>query len=332
MLIKLLAFLLTFLISVALAPLVIKLTKKVGAKQEILEYVTAHKEKSGTSTMGGLIFILPAVCVSAILCSGQASMTIVALGVFVGYALLGFLDDFIKVYTHKNLGLKAYQKIIGQLGIAVIVGVYMYFYSPQGANLFVPFYRIVNIDWWIIPFVIFVFLAMTNATNLTDGLDGLAGSTSFVILLGITAVILITSNSLASEGGNLVLCGELNNLAILGVATAGGVLAFLCYNSYPARIFMGDTGSLGLGGLITCLAVFSGWTLLLPLMCAVFVASAVSVLVQVLHYKRTKKRIFLMAPLHHHFEKKGVFETKIVAIYTIITIFCCILAIVLCIA
>ena len=332
MLIKLLAFLLTFLISVVLAPFVIKLAKKVGAKQEILEYVTAHKSKQGTPTMGGLIFVLPTILVSLALCNGQATMMLVALGVFAGYSLLGFLDDFIKVHTHKNLGLRAYQKIIGQLGIAVIIGFYMYFYSPIGATLFVPFYGSIDIDWWIIPFAIFVFLAMTNATNLTDGLDGLAGSTSFVMLVCFTAIILITGNVMLNNGGSLGLINEFENLALLGACSAGGVLAFLCFNSYPARVFMGDTGSLGLGGLITCLAVFSGWTLLLPLMCVVFVVSAVSVIVQVLHYKRTKKRIFLMAPLHHHFEKKGVFETKIVAIYTIITAFCGILCIVLCIA
>lgn len=332
MLLILLAFLLTFVIGVIFAPIVIKLAKKVGAKQAILEYVTAHKAKQGTPTMGGVIFVLPAIFVALLFVDMHASMMLVAVGVFAGYALLGFLDDFIKVHTHKNLGLRAYQKIIGQLGLAIIVGFFMYFYSPIGANLYIPFYGSVDIGWWIIPFTIFVFLAMTNATNLTDGLDGLAGSTSFVMLICLTAVLLITGGGLVASGGDLVLAAEMGNLALLGACVAGGLLAFLCYNSYPARVFMGDTGSLGLGGVITCLAVFGGWTLLLPLLCAVFVASAVSVLIQVVHFKRTKKRIFLMAPLHHHFEKKGVFETKIVAIYTVITVFCGILCIVLCIA
>lgn len=332
MITKLLAFLLTFVISLILAPFIIKLAKKVGAKQEILEYVTAHKAKQGTPTMGGLIFVLPAIAIAALLCSGQAGMMLVALGVFAGYALLGFLDDFIKVHTHKNLGLRAYQKIIGQLGIALIIGFYMYFYSPIGSILYIPFYGTIDLDWWVIPFTIFVFLAMTNATNLTDGLDGLAGWTSFVMLICLSIIIMITGNSLLVNGGSIGLVGEMDNLALLSASVAGGVLAFLCFNTYPAKVFMGDTGSLGLGGVITALAVFSGWTLLLPVLCAVFVASAVSVLVQVVHYKRTKKRIFLMAPLHHHFEQKGVFETKIVAIYSVITVFCGILCIVLCIA
>lgn len=325
------AFLLTFLISAVLAPLVIKLAQKVGAKQEILEYVTAHKSKQGTPTMGGVIFVLPAILVCALLYNGQATVMFVALGVFFGYALLGFLDDFIKVHTHKNLGLRAYQKIIGQLGIAVLVGLYMYYINPVGATLFLPFFGPVNIDWWIVPFVIFVFLAMTNSANLTDGLDGLAGSTSFVMLVVLSAIILLTGAKMQGAGVGLNVVSEMNNLALVGSATAGGVLAFLCYNSHPARVFMGDTGSLGLGGVISCLAVFSGWSVILPLICFVFLLSAVSVIIQVLHFRRTKRRVFLMAPLHHHFEQKGVGEPKIVAIYTIITIICGISAVLFCI-
>lgn len=323
------AFLITFLVSILLAPMLIKLAKRAGARQEILEYVTAHKSKQGTPTMGGLIFVLPVLILCPILYNGQATVMFVTLGVFLGYALLGFLDDFIKVHTHKNLGLRAYQKVIGQVGISVIIGLYAYYTSPLGATLFVPFYGAVNIDWWIIPFVIFVFLAMTNSANLTDGLDGLAGSTSFVMLLALTAIIMITSNKLMLNGDSLNTVSELNNLALVGSATAGGVLAFLCYNSYPAKVFMGDTGSLALGGVISCLAVFSGFAILLPLICLVFVVSAVSVIIQVLHFKRTKKRIFLMAPLHHHFEQKGMHESKIVALYTITTIFVSILAVLL---
>ena len=324
-------FLLTFLISVLLGPLVIRMAKKVGAKQEILEYVTAHKAKQGTPTMGGIIFVLPTIIVCSLLYNGQATVMFVALGVLFGYALLGFLDDFIKVRTHHNLGLRAYQKMIGEFGIAIIIGLYMYYTSPLGATLFIPFLGTVDVDWWIIPFAIFVFLAMTNSANLTDGLDGLAGSTSFVMLVVLTAIVLLTSANLQNAGQSLVLASELKNLSLVGSATAGGVLAFLCYNSYPAKIFMGDTGSLALGGVISCLAVFSGWTILLPLIGFVFVLSALSVIIQVLHFKRTHKRIFLMAPLHHHFQAKGVFESKIVALYTVATVVCGIIAIIFCI-
>ena len=325
----LLAFLATFLVSLLLAPLVIKLAKKVGAKQEILEYVTAHKGKQGTPTMGGLIFVLPAIIISLIFAQGQATVMYVALGVFFSYCLLGFLDDFIKVHTHKNLGLRAYQKVIGQVGIAVIIGFYMYYSGIVGSVMYLPWGGQIDIDWWIIPFTIFVYLAMTNSANLTDGLDGLAGWTSFVMIVCLVVILGITDYQLLSNGGARDVSEQLNNLSIAGATTAGGLLAFLCFNSYPAKVFMGDTGSLALGGLITSLAVFSGWTLLLPIICIVFVMSAVSVVIQVLHYKRTKRRIFLMAPLHHHFEQKGMNETKIVAIYIVVTIIAGVIAVIL---
>lgn len=325
----LLAFLVTFAISCLLAPFIIRLAKKVGANQEILHYVEAHKGKNGTATFGGLIFVIPAIIVALLFSSGQASTLYVAVGTFFSYCLLGFLDDFIKVHTHKNLGLKAYQKVIGQVGIALILGFYMYNSGIAGSTLLLPFGLTIDLGIFIIPFTILVFLAMTNSANLTDGLDGLAGWTSFIILIGLTAILFITDAKLLSTGGAINISQEYSNLSLIGATTAGGLLAFLCFNSYPAKIFMGDTGSLALGGVITSLAVFSGWTLLLPLICVMFVVSAVSVIIQVLHYKRTKQRIFLMAPLHHHFEKKGVNETKIVAIYIVITIIATVIAVLL---
>lgn len=328
MLTILLVFLITFAVSALFAPLVIYMARRVGARQEILQYVTAHKGKQGTPTMGGLIFILPVIAVSLAFSSGQASILYVAIGVFFSYALLGFLDDFIKVHTHKNLGLRAYQKVIGQLGIAIIISLYVYNSTEIGSALLLPWGEW-DLSWGIIPLILFVFLAMTNSANLTDGLDGLAGWTSFVMLLGLTVIVGITEQNYLANGGGQALAEQLQNLQILGASVAGGLLAFLMFNSYPAKIFMGDTGSLALGGVITCLAVFSRQTLILPLICLVFVVSAVSVIIQVLHYKRTKRRIFLMAPLHHHFEQKGVNETKIVAIYIIITIIMSVVSIML---
>ncbi len=313
------AFLVAFIASLIFAPLVMLAVKKVGARQEILQYVTAHQGKQGTPTMGGLIFIIPVIAVVLAFSSGQASILYVTLGVFFSYALLGFLDDFIKVHTHKNLGLRAYQKVIGQLGIAIIIAIYVYSTPEIGTTLLLPWGEI-DLGWGIIPLVIFVFLAMTNSANLTDGLDGLAGWTSFIMLLGLTVILGITEQHYLDFGSGQAYLEQLHNLQIVGASAAGGLLAFLVFNSYPASIFMGDTGSLALGGLITCMAVFSRHTLILPLICIVFVVSAISVIIQVLHFKRTHRRIFLMAPLHHHFEKKGVNETKIVAIYIIVTI------------
>ena len=320
----LLAFVVAFGIGVIVAPIVIYFVKKMKANQTILHYVTAHKNKDGTPTLGGLIFIVAIVISFCIFCDGQALLGYVALLVMLGYGLIGFLDDFIKIKTHKNEGLKPYQKIIGQLGIAILTSVFVYI--NIGGEMYLPFglYKF-DIGWLVIPFVIFIYIAMTNSTNLTDGLDGLAGGVSLFSIMGIVGVILVTMNS----GLGMLNSEQYYNLVMLGVCSMGGILAFLCFNSHPARIFMGDTGSLALGGLIGSIAVLSGQALVLPIVGVMFVISTVSVIIQVLHFKRTKRRVFLMAPMHHHFEKKGVNETKIVAIYIIVTIVASVLAVIL---
>ena len=320
------AFLLSFALGLIIAPLVIWLVKKVGARQNILHYVSLHMKKEGTPTMGGLIFLLPSTIISCCFFGGQAKFAVVALGVTLGFSLLGFLDDFIKVYTHKNLGLRAYQKIIGQLGIGLIVALFVYF--NVGSVVSLANFS-VDIGWGMIPFVIFVLLAMTNSANLTDGLDGLAGWTSFVMLTGLGVILGINIQDAMSSGDSIENINQLKNLQILSVCVGGGVLAFLCFNSYPAQIFMGDTGSLALGGVISILAILSNNALLLPIISFVFVVSAISVVIQVVHFKRTKRRVFLMAPLHHHFEKKGVQESKIVVIYIIVTLIMSLFAILL---
>ncbi len=319
------AFILSFGLAICLAPFVISLAKKVGARQNILQYVTTHFSKQGTPTMGGLIFLLPTLVVMIFLSNVHSMLAIVATGVMLSFGLLGFLDDFIKVHTHKNLGLRAYQKIIGQLGIAVIVAIFVFTQPLVGANL-----RILEVEfdigWLIIPLVIFVLLAMTNSANLTDGLDGLAGWTSLIMLMGLAIILQI---DLTQEVGSLEYIAQLSQLQLLCLSLSGALLGFLCFNSYPASVFMGDTGSLALGGAIATIAIFCKATLLLPIVCWVFVMSAVSVIIQVLHFKRTGKRVFLMAPLHHHFEKKGMNENKIVVIYIVTTIISVLVAILL---
>ena len=303
-----LEFFLVFLIALVLAIVlgfpVVKLSKKFHLSQTILHYVDNHAGKSGTPTMGGFIFLLPMLIASLIFAKGKLYLPILILLITLGYGLLGFLDDFIKIKYHKNEGLKPYQKIIGQVSLASIVAVFAYFNIGSSLNLFG---LELDIGLFIIPFVIFFFVAVTNAVNLTDGLDGLAGGVSFVYLLFFGVIIALVSDF---------------NFALIAFALAGALLGFLLFNCYPAKIFMGDTGSLALGGAIASLAVFSRLELIMPIIGLLFVVTALSDVIQVLYYKKTHKRVFKMAPLHHHFERCGVNENRIVAVYIVITIVC----------
>ena len=279
----------------------ISICKKLKLRQTTLHYVEKHSQKSGTPTMGGVIFILSTILSSWIFFSGNVLEAWLCLLVMMAYGILGFLDDFIKVRFQQNEGLKPYQKIIGQLGIALIISLFICF--KVGTSI--DFFGInLELGWFIIPLIIFVFVATTNSVNLTDGLDGLAGGVSLVYFLFFGIII--------------ALSGQVN-LALISFAMVGGLLSFLAVNGFPAKIFMGDTGSLALGGLIACITCMSGKILLLPIIGFMFVLSALSDIIQVLHYKRTKRRVFLMAPLHHHFEQKGVHENRIVIIYILMT-------------
>lgn len=315
-----LAFLVAFVIAVLLAPLVIKITKRLKFGQNILHYVESHSQKQGTPTMGGLIFIFAIIIASLIFINNNHSLAIVTLAVFFGFAVLGFLDDFIKIKFKRNLGLRAYQKIIGQVGLSLIVSLFVYFNPLVGSKIYLPFTNIqLDLSWGIIPFVMLVFIAATNSVNLTDGLDGLAGGVSIAYLMGFGVISFMYLSNL-TQGLNDVLINEQTNLIIIICCSLGALFGFICFNSHPASIFMGDTGSLALGALLSCLAIFNGLSLYIPLIGLMFVLSTVSVILQVLYFKKTKKRIFLMSPLHHHFEKKGKYETKIVSIYIIITL------------
>ena len=293
------AFTLTFVLTALLTPLL----RRLKAGQYILGYVKEHKSKSGTPTMGGLAFITAIIVVSVVVFRFQNQTVNLTLITVAGFMLVGFLDDFLKIYRKENEGLKPYQKIIFQFAIAVIAAVYCY--VNKITRLYVPFGGGLSFDiyWGIIPLVLFVFLASVNCVNLTDGLDGLAGGTSLAYLAAVGVMLALGGNSSAT-------------VCFIGV---GSLAAFLLFNVNKAGIFMGDTGSLALGGLIACVTVFSGYALYLPVIGITFVFSGISVIVQVIYYKRTGRRVFLMAPLHHHFQMKGYSECKISYAYALVT-------------
>ena len=308
-----------FIISLLISPLVIKFFKKLKANQTIYEYVDMHKQKANTPTMGGVIFIVGSIVAFFCVKQGSFNLALVCIVCFLSFGIIGFLDDFLKVKLKRNLGLKPYQKIIGQVAISVIIAVFAYLNSNIGSSIYLPFStQTVDFGWFYIPFCVFVFLAITNSVNLTDGLDGLAGGVSLSFLFGFVFIEYIILKCLPIYDATIL--AEQQNILILCGGVMGSLLCYLLFNSFPAKIFMGDTGSLALGGLIASICISTKQILLIPILGVMFVVSCVSVILQVGYYKLRKKRIFLMAPNHHHLEKKGMNESKIVVIYIVITI------------
>ena len=312
----LLYFIASVAFAVLIAPLVIKLMSKLKAKQTVLGYVKQHEHKSGTPTMGGFIFLLPALVFSLV---EFQRFSLVAIAVTTGFCVLGFLDDFIKIRYSRNLGLKPYQKIIGQLGLSFAAGWFVYASKDIGTAINLPFTTYtLDMSWGIIPFVVLVYVATTNSVNLTDGLDGLAGYTSVAYFLWFGILLYFIYDD-ALKSGDSDCAKEILSLCVFCVSMLGGVLGYLVFNGYPAKIMMGDTGSLALGAACATVAIFSKNPLLIVTSGIIYVFSSISVILQELSFKLTKKRIFLMAPFHHHLEMKGLHESKIVTIYFVIS-------------
>ncbi len=316
------AVLTTLILTIASGFVALPLLRKLKAGQPILKYVTTHENKNGTPTMGGLFFIIPISLV--FLCFFGFENRLATLSVCIGLAFMavGFIDDFIKVKYKQNEGLKPYQKILFQTSIATIAGVFVWI---NGLDVFyLPFStKIIRLGIISIPVVIVVFLAITNSVNLTDGLDGLAGNSTMYYLIFIS---LITHFQMSSSAYLYNSVKEFDNLIALSCCLVGGLVGFLLFNVGKASVFMGDTGSLALGGFVGCVSVFSFNTLLIPLLGIVFVSSALSVIIQVVHFKKTGKRVFLMSPIHHHIQLKGFSESKISYVYSLVT---CIMGILL---
>lgn len=316
-----LAILSAFLTALIISPLIIRIMRALKAGQPILEYVDKHEGKSGTPTMGGIIFLLPMIVITLIFDVGGERSGIVAMAITLSYGLVGLLDDFLKVKSHHNMGLKAYQKVIGQVGIAVIATIYCYKNFFIGTVVNLPFTdKTIDLEWWYIPLCLFVYIATTNAVNLTDGLDGLVAKTSSVNFLFLAVIIYVLYYE-ANQMGQTFYAKHLESLNYFVGAMLGGMLAFLWQNNYPAKIFMGDTGSLAVGGALVSIALFTSQPLIILFIGIMYIVSCISVIVQVMSFKIRKKRVFLIAPYHHHLEYKGVHENRITGFYALITFF-----------
>ncbi|WP_040211927.1 phospho-N-acetylmuramoyl-pentapeptide-transferase [Clostridium polynesiense] len=305
-----LGVILGFLLTSLLAPIFIPLLHKLKFGQNIREDgPKTHFKKAGTPTMGGIIFISATFIAMLIMIRKPSDEAMVALYSFVAFGIVGFLDDILKIIRKKNLGLRAWQKMILLL---IASGALAYYsYNTIGTKISVPFTKYsLDLGVMYIPFIILYFTATTNAVNLTDGLDGLASSITVLVM----TFFAIVSFNLAHY-----------TLSIFCVIVAGTLLGFLRFNAFPARIFMGDTGSLALGGAVAAVAMILKMPLTVVIVGGIYVVETLSVILQVASFKLTGKRIFKMAPIHHHFEQLGWSETKIVSIFSIITVILCLI-------
>ncbi|BDG48141.1 MULTISPECIES: phospho-N-acetylmuramoyl-pentapeptide-transferase [Parageobacillus] len=298
------AIVLSFLITVILSPIFIPFLRRLKFGQSIREEgPKSHQKKSGTPTMGGIMILLSIVATTIWMTKKFASLSVetyLLLFVTIGYGLLGFLDDFIKVVMKRNLGLTSKQKFIGQLIIAIV---FYFVYQRNGFStaLHIPGTDLsINLGLGYVLLLIFMLVGGSNAVNLTDGLDGLLAGTA-AIAFGAYAV-------LAWNQGQY-------DISIFCVSVVGAVLGFLVFNAHPAKVFMGDTGSLALGGAIATVAILTKLEILLVIIGGVFVIETLSVIIQVISFKTTGKRVFRMSPLHHHYELLGWSEWRVVVTF-----------------
>lgn len=300
------------LIVLIAGPFMIPILRRLKFGQSIRdEGPKSHQAKSGTPTMGGLMLI-PAITAASIYAAGTDAKVLLALFVMIGHALIGFIDDYIKVVKKRNLGLRAREKLLGQVVMAAVVTFFGMRWLGLTTDIFMPLLsRSFDLGYLYYVLVFFVLVGTTNAVNLTDGLDGLAAGTVAV-----------------AAACYVIVCWIFGEYALAGFAasTAGAALAFLRFNAHPAKVFMGDTGSLALGGALAALSILTRTELLLVLIGGVFVVEALSVIIQVISFQTTGKRVFRMSPIHHHFELGGWPETKVVARFWLAGAVCAVLA------
>ena len=365
-----LAAILSLLIATIFGKRIINLLYRLQVGETVRDLgLVGQKEKAGTPTMGGIIIII-AVLIPALLFTKLSNIYILLLIIStIWMGMIGFADDYIKVFQKNKEGLKGRFKILGQVGLGIIVGATLYFHPDvtvknenaqasrmrevvrpistleevKSTKTTIPFMKNNEFDYasliqwvgkdakkWVwlifIPIVIFIITAVSNGANLTDGIDGLAAGSSAIIVFTLGIFSWISGNIIFSEYLNIMYIPHVGEVTIFVAAFVGALIGFLWYNTYPAQVFMGDTGSLTIGGIIAVLAIMVRKELLIPVLCGIFLLENISVILQVAYFKYTKKRygegrrIFLMSPLHHHYQKKGYHESKIVMRFLIVGI------------
>ena len=386
------AFVLALIISVFIGKYFIQYLKKKQIGESIRDLgLAGQNEKAGTPTMGGLIIIAAILIPALLLCDLSNIYIILMLFTTVWLGVLGFSDDYIKVFKKNKDGLSPRKKLIGQIVLGIFVGATMYFHpdamisekkvqkqsltkvsstellqlenqekahTPKlfdephhSSKTTIPFVKNHEMDYavltrWMgdktgkwsflffIPIIVFIIAAVSNGANLTDGLDGLATGTTATIAVGIAILAYVSGNVIFANYLNIMYIPEIGELVIFISAVIGACIGFYWWNCYPAQVFMGDTGSLTLGGIVAVSCIIIRKELLIPILCGVYLAQSISVIMQVSYFKYTKKRygegrrIFLMAPLHHHFQKKGLHESKIVQRFIVVSMILAVLAIV----
>jgi len=309
------AFIITFILALISGPVLIPVLRRLKFGQTVrYDGPSTHLKKTGTPTMGGIIFLIPLFLVSLIYARQYPQILLLSF-VTLGFGLVGFVDDFIKVKKRSKDGLLWNQKMLGLLIVAVIFALYVTYGLKLGTDMIIPFkgtdFTVMLPKWFFIPFVIVVLLASTNAVNMTDGLDGLAAGVTLIVMVFFTIVAMTKK--------------EWDSVRIFSSIVAGGCLGFLAFNTYPAKVFMGDNGSLALGGAVGAIAIMMKMPWVLLIVGAIYVMETLSVMIQVAYFKATGKRVFKMAPLHHHFELSGWKETKVVAVFWTATVVLCII-------
>ena len=301
-----------FAISAILGPIVIPFLRKLKIGQTERKELESHQKKMGTPTMGGIIILASIILTSLFYIKDQPKI-IPILFMTVGFGAIGFLDDYLKVVLRRSDGLLAWQKMILQIIVTTVFVVYMLNYTDVSLTMLLPFSggKYWNIGWAAVPLMYFVVIGTVNGVNFTDGLDGLASSVTIMVATFFSVVAIGTN-----AGVSAITC-----------AVVGALLGFLLFNVYPASVFMGDTGSLALGGFVAATAYMMQMPLFILLVGFIYLVEVLSVIIQVTYFKKTGgKRIFRMAPIHHHFELGGWSETRVVAVFSIVTAMLCLVA------